>query len=233
MHIHFVAFICFIGTVLAYLWGKKFYQKHPYVLLSPAVFIPCLIILCLVFFNIQYDNYMYYSKWLVWMLGPATVAFAIPIYEYRKVIQQHAFSIALGIIVGMLVGVVSSFYLARLFHFDAVTSYSLMSRSISTPFAMEVTQAVGGSVELVILFTVITGIVGGLLANTVLLVLKLDSKFAQGASLGSAAHGFGTSTAFRRHKEEGVAACLSMVLAGIFMVLFGPSLIHAVVYLLG
>ncbi len=68
-----------------------------------------------------------------------------------------------------------------------------------------------------------------LLANTVLLVLKLDSKFAQGASLGSAAHGFGTSTAFRRHKEEGVAACLSMVLAGIFMVLFGPSLIHAVV----
>ncbi len=94
MHIHFVALICFIGTVLAYLWGKKFYQKHPYVLLSPAVFIPCLIILCLVFFNIQYDNYMYYSKWLVWMLGPATVAFAIPIYEYRKVIQQHAFSIA-------------------------------------------------------------------------------------------------------------------------------------------
>ncbi len=62
---------------------------------------------------------------------------------------------------------------------------------------MEVTQAVGGSVELVILFTVITGIVGGLLANTVLLVLKLDSKFAQGASLGSAAHGFGTSTAFQ------------------------------------
>ena len=167
MHIHFVALICFIGTVLAYLWGKKFYQKHPYVLLSPAVFIPCLIILCLVFFNIQYDNYMYYSKWLVWMLGPATVAFAIPIYEYRKVIQQHAFSIALGIIVGMLVGVVSSFYLARLFHFDAVTSYSLMSRSISTPFAMEVTQAVGGSVELVILFTVFTGIVGGLLANSV------------------------------------------------------------------
>ena len=110
---------------------------------------------------------MYYSKWLVWMLGSATFAFAIPIYEYRKVIQQHAFSIALGIIVGMLVGVVSSFYLARLFHFDAVTSYSLMSRSISTPFAMEVTQAVGGSVELVILFTVITGIVGGLLANSV------------------------------------------------------------------
>jgi len=65
MHIHFVALICFIGTVLAYLWGKKFYQKHPYVLLSPAIFIPCLIILCLVFFNIQYDNYMYYSKWLV------------------------------------------------------------------------------------------------------------------------------------------------------------------------
>ncbi|MFH7808732.1 LrgB family protein [Acinetobacter sp. BSP-153] len=232
MHIHFVALICFIGTILAYIWGKNFYQKYPYLLFSPTILIPCLIILCMMMFHIQYDNYMYYSKWLVWMLGPTTVAFAIPIFEYRKVIQQHAFSIALGIIIGMMVGVLSSFYLARLFHFDAVTSYSLMSRSISTPFAMELSKAVGGSVDLVILFTVITGIVGGLLANSVLLVLKLDSKFAQGASLGNAAHGFGTSTAFKRHKEEGVAACLSMVLAGIFMVLFGPSLIKTVVYLL-
>ncbi len=95
---------------------------------------------------------------------------------------------------------------------------------------MEVTQAVGGSVELVILFTVITGIVGGLLANTVLLVLKLDSKFAQGASLGSAAHGFGTSTAFERHKEEGARGLPQYGFSAVFlMVLFGPSLIHAVV----
>jgi len=63
----------------------------------------------------------------------------------------------------------------------------------------------------------------------ILLALKLNSRFAQGAALGNSAHGFGTSKAFMRHREEGVVACLTMVLAGVFMVLLGPSIIHLVV----
>ena len=166
------------------------------------------------------------SQWIIWMLGPATIAFAIPIYEYRQVIKEHALAISLGIIIGMFAGVVSSFYLAKLFSFNPETSYSLMARSISTPFAMELTSNIGGSVELVILFTMITGIVGVAMGDLILLGLKLNSRFAQGASLGNSAHGFGTSKAFMRHREEGVVACLTMVLAGIFMVLFGPMTIQ-------
>lgn len=166
------------------------------------------------------------------MLGPATIAFAIPIYEYRKVIKEHVLSISLGIVVGMIAGVISAFYLAKLFSFNQETTYSLMARSISTPFAMELTSNIGGSVELVILFTMITGIAGVAMADMILLTLKLNSRFAQGAALGNSAHGFGTSKAFMRHREEGVVACLTMVLAGIFMVLLGPSIIHLVVNIL-
>jgi putative effector of murein hydrolase len=135
-------------------------------------------------------------------------------------------------VAGMLSGIISAFYLAQLFSFNQETTYSLMARSISTPFAMELTSHLGGSVELVILFTMITGIAGVAFADLVLAGLKLHSKFAQGSALGNSAHGFGTSKAFMRHKEEGVAACLSMVLAGVFMVLLGPSLIHTAVWLL-
>ncbi len=227
-----ISILCFVLTLAGYVLVKKLHRKYPYMLLSPALFVPFLMIIFMGVFHISYDTYMQESQWIVWMLGPATVAFAIPIYEYRQIIKDHAVSISLGMVAGMVAGVVSSFYLARLFHFDTETSFSLMARSISTPFAMELTQNIGGSVELVILFTMITGIAGVACADLVLAGLKLHSRFAQGAALGNAAHGFGTSKAFMRHKEEGVAACLSMVLSGIFMVLFGPSIIHLVIYVL-
>jgi putative effector of murein hydrolase len=227
-----VSILCFVLTLVGYVLVKKLHHKYPYMLLSPAIFVPFLMIIFMFIFHISYETYMEESQWIVWMLGPATVAFAIPIYEYRQVIKNHMLSISLGIVIGMLSGVVSAFYLAKMFSFDQQTTYSLMARSISTPFAMELTDHVGGSVELVILFTMITGIVGVAVADLVLAGLKLHSQFAQGAALGNAAHGFGTSKAFMRHKEEGVAACLSMVLAGVFMVLLGPSLIHLVIWTL-
>lgn len=227
-----IAILCFIGTFIGYILSKKLHTKYPYMLLAPGIFVPFIIMLLMVIFNISYDTYMIENKWIVWMLGPATIAFAIPIYEYRKVIKEHVLSISLGIVVGMIAGVISAFYLAKLFSFDQETTYSLMARSISTPFAMELTSNIGGSVELVILFTMITGIAGVAMADMILLALKLNSRFAQGAALGNSAHGFGTSKAFMRHREEGVVACLTMVLAGIFMVLLGPSIIHLVVNIL-
>ena len=224
-----IAILCFIGTFIGYILSKKLHQKYPYMLLAPGIFVPFIIMLLMVIFHISYDTYMIENKWIIWMLGPATIAFAIPIYEYRKVIKEHVLSISLGIVVGMIAGVISAFYLAKLFSFDQETTYSLMARSISTPFAMELTSNIGGSVELVILFTMITGIAGVAMADMILLALKLNSRFAQGAALGNSAHGFGTSKAFMRHREEGVVACLTMVLAGVFMVLLGPGIVRFVV----
>lgn len=227
-----VSLLCLLGTIIGYVLVKKIHRKHPYLWLNPALFVPFIIIVCMTVFGVSYDTYMQNSKWIMWMLGPATIAFAVPIYEYRKVIQKHAFAIAMGVIMGMLAGVISAFYLSKIFDFDPETSFSLMARSISTPFAMELTSNIGGSVELVILFTMITGTVGVIMGNSVLMLLKLNSRFAQGAAFGNAAHGFGTSTAFARHEEEGVAACLTMVLAGIFMVLLGPYIVQCVIAIL-
>lgn len=221
--------LCFVLTLIAYLFAKKLYRKYPYLILSPGIFVPILLMIFMLSAHISYDTYMQDGQWIVWMLGPATVAFAIPIYEYREIIKAHILSISLGVSFGMFAGMISAFYLARLFHFDLPTTYSLMSRSISTPFAMELTQNVGGSVELVILFTMITGVVGMLAGDLILSILKLKSRFAQGASLGNSAHGFGTTKAYMRDREEGVIASLTMVLAGIFMVIIGPFLIHIIV----
>lgn len=228
-----LAYLLLLLTLVSYYFAKRLYQQFPYLLLSPAFFVPIVLVTGMVYFHIPYTTYMQESHWLVWMLGPATVAFAIPIYEYRNIIREYLFSISLGVFAGMLAGILSAFYLARLFKFDDATTYSLMSRSISTPFAMELTEHVGGSVELVILFTMMTGVAGMLCGDLVLIALKLKSHFAHGAALGNAAHGFGTTKAYMRHREEGVVASLTMVLAGVFMVLAGPFLIRLILRLTG
>ncbi|KMU99570.1 LrgB family protein [Acinetobacter schindleri] len=224
-----IAIVCLISTLLFYTVVKKIHQKYPYLILSPAILSPILLIILILSLNISYDTYMQDNQWIVWMLGPATVAFAIPIYEYREIIKTHLLSISMGVVIGMLAGMISSFYLAKLFNFDQSTTYSLMARSISTPFAMELSNHIGGSVELVILFTMITGVIGMIIGDIVLAALPLKSHFVMGASLGNAAHGFGTTKAYSRDKEEGVIASLTMVLAGIFMVLVGPFLVHLLV----
>ncbi|WP_151798582.1 LrgB family protein [Acinetobacter bereziniae] len=228
-----ISIFCVVLTLVAYALVKRLYQKFPYLVLSPAILVPTVLIAILLTTHISYDAYMLDSQWIIWMLGPATVAFAIPIFEYRQIIKAHLISISMGVVIGMLAGMISAFYLAKLFNFDQTTTYSLMARSISTPFAMELSTHIGGSVELVILFTMITGVTGMLIGDLVLGCLKLKSSFAQGASLGNAAHGFGASKAYMRHKDEGVIASLTMVLAGIFMVLVGPFMAHIIVHLLG
>ncbi|NNP71638.1 hypothetical protein A7P53_04040 [Acinetobacter defluvii] len=225
-----ISVLCFIGTLFAYVLAKQLYRKFPYLIFSPAILVSVVIMLILLSTHISYDTYMKDSQWIVWMLGPATVAFAIPIYEYRKVIQQHMLSISMGVCIGMFAGMLSAFYLAKLFDFDQSTTYSLMARSISTPFAMELSTHIGGSVELVILFTIITGLIGMCFGDVILATLHLKSHFAMGASLGNAAHGFGTSKAYMRDQQEGVIASLTMVLAGIFMVIFGPYLVQMILY---
>lgn len=223
-----IALVCLIGTLLAYLCSRIIYKRLPYLIFSPAILVSTVIIGLLVYFHVSYDVYMQENQWIVWMIGPATVAFAVPIYEYRKIIQQNTLAISLGIMVGMVVGMLTAFFLAKIFHFDHETTLSLMARSISTPFALELTEHVGGSVQLVILFTIITGIVGMILGDSVLAGLKLKSYLAHGASLGNSAHAFGTSKAYMRDQQEGVVASLTMVIAGIFMVIAGPFLIHLI-----
>ncbi|WP_343683343.1 LrgB family protein [Acinetobacter baylyi] len=227
-----IALLWLFGTLMGYVIAKPIYRRLPYLPFSPAILVPVIIIAILLTFNIPYDVYMQDNQWIVWMLGPTTVAFAIPIYEYRNIIKAHAITISVGILVGMTAGMISAFYLARLFDFDQPTTLSLMARSISTPFAIALTEHIDGSVQLVILFTMITGIVGMMFGDLVLAGLKLKSYLANGASLGSAAHGFGTSKAYQRGKDEGVIASLTMVLAGIFMVIVGPFLVHIIFKLL-
>ncbi|WP_443612454.1 LrgB family protein [Acinetobacter pseudolwoffii] len=220
-----LSIIFLLLTVFGYIVFLCIYHKFPNMLLAPGIAVPLILIILLYVLQVKYQQYMQFNQGLVWMIGPTTVAFALPIYEYKHILTKHFISISLGIVFGMLSGVLSSYALAQYFSLDRTLTLSLMTRSISTPFAMELANQINGSIELSILFTMLTGIAAVLVANLVFGLINLKNNVAQGAALGNAGHGFGTVKAFLRHTDEGVAACLCMILSGILMVFVGPYLI--------
>lgn len=226
-----IAVGCFIWTIVLYTLAKKCYQAKPIMLLSPAITFSVITIAVMQWLNISYTDYNLYTRYISGLLGPATVAFAIPIYQYREVMERQLPILMAAIIVGMSVGVGSAYLMARLFQFNHEVTYSLMARSVSTPFAIELADKIHGSAALVSVFTIITGLAGMLFGDITLAFSRSRLHLANGAAFGNAAHGFGTSRAIQRNADEGVIASLTMILAGLFMVLAGPMLVRFIVWL--
>lgn len=214
--------LCLLMTVAFYYLSKRFYQRKASIFLMPLMLAPILIILMVIGFGIPYQIYMSDSHWLLWMLGPATVAFAIPVYDNRALIARHWLSMSVGVCVSVVVAIGSTVMLAKLFELSEMVQRSLAMRSITTPFAVEATKAVGGQVDLTALFVVITGVIGMAVGESILAVLSIRSHLGKGASLGASAHGAGTAKAYQLGSSEGVVASMVMMIAGVVTVLIAP-----------
>ena len=214
-----------LWTVLCYFVAKRVFVFTQKIYFSPIIVVPSLSIILIFIFQHHFQDYYLYTQYLVAMLGPITVAFAIPVFRYRAIVKQYFFVLIVSSSVSMLVGILSSWLLASIFNFDEILKNSLLARSISIPFALELTEKIGGSISLIPLFTVITGLVGMLFGDFLLLWMRYKNRIAQGAALGNAAHAMGIARARQRHELEGVIASLSMIISGIIMVLFAPFMI--------
>ncbi|MGL4602903.1 MAG: LrgB family protein [Iodobacter sp.] len=219
-----LAAICFLLTIAAYVSAKMLYARHRRWWLAPLVLTPVLLVAFMLLTHTPYGVYYADTRWLLWLLGPATVAFAIPLYEYRALMVKHWLSLSAGVIAGCVTALLSCVLLAKLFHLSPELTRSLLPRSISTPFALAVSDVWGGSHELTALFVVITGIMGMLFGEFMLMILPLRSRLARGALFGAAAHAVGTAKARELGNEEGVVACITMMVSGVVMVLIAPVL---------
>jgi predicted murein hydrolase (TIGR00659 family) len=211
-----------LATIASYLLARGVYRRWPRWWLSPLAIAPAVLILAALSLRTSYLQYIQGTGWLLTLLGPATVAFAVPIYERRQLIRQYWPVLGLGVLVGSSVAMVSSWLLADLLRLDRVVRLSLLPRSMSTPFAMAVSRDLGGSPEMTAVFVVVTGVLGAALGEALLARLSLGSGLARGALLGMGAHGVGTARAHQIGQEEGAVAGLVMVFTGILNVLAAP-----------
>jgi predicted murein hydrolase (TIGR00659 family) len=215
---------CFVLTVALYFASKSLYARFKSPWLTPLVAVPAVLALIVVTARIPYSVYFADTRWLMWLLGPATVAFAVPIYEYRALLKRHWISLAVGVTVGILVAVGGSLALAKLLHLSPELQRSLATRSVSTPFALAVSDRINAPRDLTALFVIATGVCGMLFGELVLALVPLRTRLARGALFGAAAHGVGTAKARELGREEGVVASLTMMIAGVVMVLLAPVL---------
>jgi len=215
---------CLILTVALYFASKALYARFRSPWLTPLVAVPAVLGGLVLALHIPYPVYFQDTRWLMWLLGPATVAFAVPIYEYRALLKRHWISLAVGVTVGIVVAVGGSLALAKLLHLSPELQRSLMTRSVSTPFALAVCDKIHAPRDLTALFVIATGVCGMLFGELVLGVVPLRTRLARGALFGAAAHGVGTAKARELGSEEGVVASLTMMIAGVAMVLLAPAL---------
>lgn len=211
-------------TLLTYLASRWLYRRTGRYLLSPLILVPAVLLAIAVPLHTAYTEYSRDTHWLMAVLGPVTVAFAVPIWQQRRLLARHWPALCLGMLAGSAASIASSWALARLLALDSAVSLSLLPRSITTPFAIPLAQQLGGVPELTAVFVMFTGVLGAMLGGVLLRWLPLRTPLARGALFGVGAHGAGVSRAHEVGGEEGSVAGLVMVLTGLLNLFAAPVL---------
>lgn len=209
-------------TLLAYLAGLKLYQlssNNPAV--NPVAIAVVLIMAYLTLTNTTFKSYFKGAQFIHFLLGPATVAFAIPLYQQIEKLKKLWLPIGISVVVGVTTGTLSSIFIARLFDASPETIASLAPKSMTTPIAMGVSEQIGGLPSLTAVLVISTGIIGAVFGTKLFSILRIRDDSTQGIALGLNAHGIGTARAFQVSPEMGAFAGLGMAL----MAFTGPLLI--------
>jgi putative effector of murein hydrolase len=184
-----------IATLGSYLAAKALYHRHARWYTSPLLLTWAFCFLIALGLHVHYQDYLQGTRWLLTLLGPATMSFTLPIYEQRRLIRKNWRPLLIGAVVGSALGLTSSFLLAWSLNLSADMRLSMLPRSITTPFALDFVKAVGGKPELAATCVVITGLFGASMGELLLHWLPLRSAFARGAMFGMGAHSVGTAKA--------------------------------------
>ena len=190
-----------------YLWGKS----NP--LLNPVVTAVLLLITLLVLTDTSYQDYFEGGQFVHFLLGPATVALAIPLYRQVGKLKALWLPVLVALLVGVTVGGVSAVGIAWLLGADAQILLSLAPKSVTAPVAMGIAERIGGIPSLTAVLVVMTGVVGAVLGTKWFDLLRIRDDSVRGIAMGVAAHGIGTARAFQVSAEMGAFAGLAMALS--------------------
>lgn len=213
-------------TLAAYAIAQRFYRFTNWNSLANPVAVSILIVILLLSSTgTSYKTYFDGAQFIHFLLGPTTVALAVPLYDLRVQLAKNWLPIVLGLFSGSIVAIVSAVLIAGVLGASPETMISLAPKSVTTPIAMTVAEKMGGMPALAASFVVLTGVLGGVIAGPIFKLLKVDADPAKGFSLGLASHGIGTSRAFQISEEAGTYASLAIGLTGLVTALIAPVLL--------
>lgn len=208
-----------LGTYQIGVWCQK-KTKSP--LCNPLLIATLIAIGVLLLTDFDLQVYQAGTTGISWLLTPATVCLAVPLYEQLKVLKSHLKAILIGIFAGTAVSLLSIFLLCRLFSLDSVVTLSMLPKSVTTAIGVALTESTDGISALTAAAIIITGILGNLTGSFLCKLLKITDPIAQGVGFGTASHVIGTSRATEVDPLAGAVSSLSLAVAGILTAVVFP-----------
>lgn len=205
--------------------------KSPF--LNPLILASIVIIVILKVTGISYNDYAIGGNFISMLIGPATVALAIPLYQHFDAFKRNIKVILISILTGSIAHAIMIALCALVFTFDKSLVASLVPKSVTTAIAVDISSSLGGMAPLTLSIVVLTGILGALLAPMLNKLFKFDDPITQGLSLGVSAHAVGTSKAVEMGEIQGVMSSLALVLTGVVTVILSPFSVTIILRLLG
>ena len=208
-----------IISLLGYELGLILKKKFKLAILNPLLIGVIAVIAVLVLFDIDYDTYNKGGQYISYLLTPATVCLAVPLYEQLTLLKNNWKAVLAGILSGSLTSLASVFLLAKLFHFSHEQYVTMLPKSITTAIGMGISEELGGIVTITVAVIIITGILGNVIADFIFRIFHIKDPIAKGLALRTSAHAIGTAKAMEIGPVEGAMSSLSIAVAGLFTVI--------------
>lgn len=210
-------------SLLAYLTGTVLKKKLKLPIFNPLLVSIILTMIVLVVADVDYDVYNKGASYLSWLLTPATVCLAIPLYEQWNLLKKYYQAVILGIVAGVLTSLTTVFVLAKLMGLDHKEYVTLLPKSITTAIGMGVSEELGGYVTVTVAVIVVTGVFGNIFGELICKIFKITHPISKGLAFGSSSHAIGTAKAIELGEVEGAMSGLAIAVTGIMTVILATA----------
>ena len=215
-------------SLVGYVIGVQLKKKFKLAVLNPLMISIIFVVGVVLLFKLDYPSYKKQAEILNYLLTPATIALAIPLYQQLSLLRKNLLAVICGIISGVFASMSSVLALSVLFSLSHEDFVTLLPKSITTAIGMGVSEELGGIQTITVAVIIVTGVLGNVIGEGVCKLFRITEPISRGLALGTAAHAIGTAKALEMGEIEGAMSSLSIAVAGLLTVVFASF--YAMVY---
>jgi len=215
-----------LSTLLVFLLLKKMLTPIANPLANPLLWSIVFFIILFSLSRLSFTDYQQANKIFVWLLEPAIVALALPLFQQLQQIRQHLIAVLISCSVGVVVAMSSGVLVAYCFSHNQQLLLSILPKSVTSPIAMAITAQAGGIPSLAAAIVIGVGLLGACFGTTILRWANVNNPQAQGLAMGCSAHAIGTAKAAEIGPEQGGFSSLALIVSGIITALLAPVFIY-------
>ena len=209
-------------TLLFYLITAFLQKKTKRAWLNPLLLTIVFIVIMLTAFDIKYESYKSGTGIITYLLTPATVCLAVPLYEKLSLLKKNIAAIFIGIFSGVITSALCIFLVVATFNLDSTVAATFLPKSVTTAIGIGIATELGGISALAAISIIITGVVGNIFAESICRLFRITDPIAIGAAIGTSSHACGTAKALQMGQTEGAVSGLAVAVAGIMTVVVAP-----------